>query len=884
MQGIRRITAAITTALMTLCTAASFTETSVYAEGAVNDVRKVTIDGSKANTKENMLYRGNGMVSANNTSRLLMDYKTQSPKAYHEILEHLFGKDGLGINHLKIEMGSDVNSSSGTEPNIMRTEDEEPDVTRGAGFMLAADAKAINPDLTLDMLYWSEPKWVADSEDVYAARYKWYKKTLDAAYEKYGLVFDYVSATRNERAADYDWIKYLSKSLKEEKDCAYDYSKIKIVAGEEVTTWNCADEMLEDKELRDAIDVIGSHYTSWSTEQAQELADKYGKELWFSEACPPMEYAQGTYRYDAAKTGLTEINGMLDVANRFITMYPGGHMTLCEYQPAVAAYYSGAQYTQKQLIRADEPWSGYYLLDMGYFMGLHFSQFFKKGWAFIDDACFADGVAGGDGHAVVDATYTYMTATDTGTGDYSVAVTNTTDKPITYEFTVKNLEKANSKVNVWETRGPDSGAYDENYFKKTDTLSPTEKDGRYTYNVSVKPYSLVTISTLECEEKDYTNSRESTLLSLPYNDDFEYDDDFLAERGCAPLYTTDQGGAFEVVTKDGSKVLMQKITRDIKADDWGRTPSPTTNFGDDRWFNYSVSADIMIEHSDTPDKNYAGVGLRYNVGAKGESGYRFVVSEDGSWELLLNRKSLAAGTVDNFSPDKNNVKIEALWNNIKVYLNGEQLAEYTHHDNESVGSAGRAALYSSFNKNCFDNLSIEPLGDESYITRYDQTDDPLTYEGSWEHGCMSSFTNYRRTLSKGSVGSFVTIKLNGTGFALTGENKSSGVITLSIDGGQAKELTVPSADARGIVCYAKGLDDGEHTAVITVKQGEIQLDALEVFGLNKKYEAATTTEESNNTESSDKKAVSSKAIAAAALGIAAAGAAAVVIRKRRKNK
>ncbi len=884
MQKLRRITAAITAVLMTLCTAAGFTDIRIRAEGAVNDVRKVTINGSKANTKENMLYKGNAMVSANNTSRLLMDYKTQSPEAYQEIMEHLFSENGLRINHLKIEMGSDINSSSGTEPNVMRTEDEEPDVTRGAGFMLAADAKAINPDLTLDMLYWSEPRWVTDSEDIYAARYKWYKKTLDAAFEKYGLEFDYVSATRNERAADYEWIKYLSKSLKEEKDCAYDYSKIKIVAGEEVTSWYCADEMLEDEELRDAVDVIGSHYTSWSTEEAQELADKYGKELWFSEACPPMEYAQGTYKYDATKSGLTEINGMLDVANRFITMYPGGRMTLYEYQPAVAAYYSGAQYTQKQLIRADEPWNGYYLLDTGYFMGLHFSQFFKKGWAFIDEACFGDGVKGGDGHAVVDATYTYMTATDTETGDYSVAVTNTTDKPITYEFTVENLEKAGDKVFVWETRGPDDGAYDENYFKRVDTVSPAEKYGKYTYSVTVKPYSLVTITTLECEESSFTNKRESTLLSLPYKDDFEYDDEFLAERGGAPLYTTDQGGAFEVVNKDGNKVLMQKITPDIKADEWGGTPSPTTNFGDDRWFNYSVSADIMLESSDSPDDNYAGIGLRYNVGANGESGYRFLVWENGCWELLYNKTSLASGKVESFTPEKNRVKIEALFNNIKVYLGSELLAEYTHPEGEAVGSAGRAALYSSYNKNCFDDLIIEPVGDESYITRFDETDDPLSYEGSWVHNCMSGFVNFRRTLSKGTEGCSVTVKFSGTGFALTGNNRKSAVITMSIDGGEAKELKAPGVVARGIVCYANGLGDGEHTAVITVKQGDIQLDALEVFGKNKNAEAVNT-EESKTQDSKDKKALSSIALAAAAVGIAAAGtAAAIVIRQRRKKK
>ena len=76
-------------------------------------------------------------------------------------------------------MGSDVNSTSGTEPATKRTENEKCNVFRGAGFILAADAKKIRPDLTLDMLWWSEPKWVSDSKDVFAARYKWYKENWD---------------------------------------------------------------------------------------------------------------------------------------------------------------------------------------------------------------------------------------------------------------------------------------------------------------------------------------------------------------------------------------------------------------------------------------------------------------------------------------------------------------------------------------------------------------------------------------------------------------------------------------------------------------------------------------------------------------------------------
>lgn len=64
----------------------------------------------------NMLYRGVGMVSGNNSSRLLLDYKSENPDAYWEIMNYIFGKNGLEVAHLKLEMGSDINSSSGTEP------------------------------------------------------------------------------------------------------------------------------------------------------------------------------------------------------------------------------------------------------------------------------------------------------------------------------------------------------------------------------------------------------------------------------------------------------------------------------------------------------------------------------------------------------------------------------------------------------------------------------------------------------------------------------------------------------------------------------------------------------------------------------------------------
>jgi hypothetical protein len=837
------------------------------------DNMNITIDGSKAITDENKLYRGAGMVSANNSSRLLLDYKSEHPDVYNELLSLLFGENGVNITHLKVEMGSDINSSSGTEPCVKRTEEEKADVRRGAGFQLACDAKKVNPDLTLDMLFWSEPLWVTNADDVYAARYKWYKETLDAAYETYGLKFDYVSSTRNEREYDTDWIKYLSDALKSEKDCPYDYSKIKIVAGEEVGTWNIADKMLEDEELMKAIDVVGTHYTSWATENAKKLADEYGKELWFSEGSSPMSYSQGVSRFEGT---MADINGVLDIANRIITMVSGGEMTLYEYQPAVASYYDGVTYCQKQLILANEPWSGYYMLDGGFYMSLHFSQFIKKGWAFVDGACSADGKSGGDGHAIVDSVYSYLTAADTETGDYSTVITNTTADPITYNFTVKNLGKASSDVNVWETRGSDEGEWKENYFRHIDTVIPLENDGAYTFSVTVKPYSMVTVSTVNAEEPSFTE-KTSEILPLPYTDDYEYSDydsSYLSSRGNAPRYTTDEGGAFEVASVDGNNVLMQMITAETKSQEWGYTPDPVTNFGDDRWFNYSVSADVKFEKSDSPDKNYVGIGLRYILGDSGQSGFWIQLYENGYWILNRSKIHAAEGQIENFDPSPwVNLKIEANYNVVNAYADGELIISYE--SELPLLSAGRAALYSSYNRNCFDNFAAEKIdGTSPYITRIDNTDYAINYSGEWDHNTMSSFKNYKRTISRGSKGASFTLNFKGTGFAVTGASSEDSVISVKIDGEEAdRDVLVSGVGSREISYCKYGLEKGAHTAEVTVTSGTFSFDGAEI-----------SDENTPDADADTKKKSSAALPIAIGVGAAAviAAAAAVIIKKRKK--
>lgn len=775
---------------------------------------KITIDTSKVCLNENKLWRGAGMVSGNNSSRLLMDYKADHPNRYYEILEHIFGNNGVGVNHLKLEMGADINSTSGTEPCVMRYENETPDVTRGAGYQLAADVKRLYSHVTLDMLYWSEPAWVTGSKDVYAARYKWYKEALKAVYSTYGLIFDYVSVSRNERDIDADWIKYIACRLKSETDCPYDFSAIKIVAADEDNSWRIADIMSCDEEARNAVDIVGSHYTSHSTDNAKLMSDKYGKELWFSEGCPPMSYSKGTSRFDG--TGLSGINGVLDIANRIVAMYPCGMMTLYEYQPVVSAYYDGVTFCHKSLITAAEPWSGFYSLESGYYMSLHFSRFFKKGWGFVENACYNDSEVGGDGHALIETVHSFMTACDPKTGDYSTVVVNSTDKPITYEFSVVS----DKGVNVWETRGPDGGEYDENHFKKIGSIIPSKANSGFGYNLTVKPFSMVTVSTIDTEKTVHTKS-ESQVLNLPYEDNFDYDVNFILSRGGAPKYTTDQGGAFEV--SDGK--LVQKITPETKAMEWGGTPQPTTTLGDDRWYNYTISAGIRLTSSDKPDENFMGIGLRYSLACSGIHGYTLLIFENCTWQLKRNDNVVLSGKSD-FNPyDLNEISITAEINNVTVYINGKTVAKYS--DN-IILSAGRVALYSSYNTNSFDSIRILPSENMPYyIERFDDTDSAFEYEGQWEHNLMCGFANYKRTLSTGIAGAKVKFCFEGTGFALFGNNDGKAEIDVRVDG-VSDSKTISSVGNREIFYYNNELDFGMHTAEITVISGILNIDGGQV--------------------------------------------------------
>lgn len=800
---------------------------------------EIIADGTQVNENPAACYRGLGCVTANNSSRLLLDYKIEHPKEYEEMMRLLFQKDyGVGLTHIKVELGADVNSSSGTEPATKRSADEPADVTRGAGFQFAADAKAINPDLTLDLLRWGEPSWVTaafqlSQEHGLNARYRWYKETLDAAHAVYGLKFDFISADQSETdMADEAWILYLRYRLDHETNAPYDYSKIKLVASDEAGTRNIAAQMVENNLLRNAVDVIGLHYTTQGDSYTNLLNEAYGKEIWYSEGIAPCNMPEYTALADDC--GIKGKNGLIDVANRIINSYYNGKMVMYEFQPAIAAYYDGACYAPKQLIRAWEPWSGHYVLDSGFWMAMHFNRFSPKGWMFVNGACYGDGE---ENHAITNTTSNFMTLVSPDRTELTMHFTNDSDTTRLYSVYLKDLELSRRTFSTVLTTGPSGKQqFADGWFQVGKPIRPSRKNSDM-YLVKVPPYSLMTVTTLDTSWVHGIKTFEQTApnsqrLPLPYRDDFSYPQEELNVRGCAPRYSTDQGGAFELVrTAEDETLLCQRISKQIIPTNWRFcvTPEPITCLGDDRWRSYSAEIEVKLQNMNA--ENYAALGIRYNSSVTCEyssmCGYSVRLYGDGSWKLMDMDNVGAEGVLRHALPNQwNSLKLLVLGNAIFVFINGDMLTRYTP---QCMINSGRISLASAYAWNMFRNLKVEPIPVlPLYVRRIDCLADGIIYDENWTVQTMEKYTFYHRTSMTAGTNAEFRCQFVGSGIAIIG-TATDMECTVWIDGKPIYEnWFLPSCAPRQACVIIDQLTDAKHELRMKVTSGAFQLDVLEI--------------------------------------------------------
>lgn len=682
--------------------------------GIEADYPEVMIDMTTVGSAK---HRGLGVFTGGGTARLLMEYKDEWPSVYWEMMELIFSPEyGAGISHIRIELGSDVSSLAGTEAATMRESGAEADVTQSAGFMLAADARELNPGVTLDLAAFSEPAWVAqaflDGEEAgWQARYEWYKKTLDAAYDEYGLELDFVTADKIEALnSDSGWIVYLSEALKSEADGRYDYGKIKIIAAEESEACRIADEMLHNEALLNAVDVLSLNSAN-ITESALLLKNEYGKELWDSEIAMASDGDMAT---------------ITDLFSSIIRQIASGDMNLIGLSPAISAFYGADEVGETGLVTAATPWNGEFSVNLALWAAMQASSFIGEGWVLVESASSPEGDV------------VYMTLVDPSTEDYTIVICNNTVSNAGYTFTMTDLLMCEELAYVWETARSDETSIDyyDNYLQLTDVFYPYENwryfeldendegfidyyedENRripftYSFSVDVKPFSIMTITSVDRQDMlpdpwsgVYYSTDEGEIFALPWLDDFENDE-------APPKYVAQHSGAFAIrELDDGNRVLMQMLTKDMIPDNRRLSPDPEPHamMGDGRWTNFTATIDFLFD-SAGDETNYVELGV------SGADEYVYRVYQNGKWEFYKSGSLGASGVFDEFDPLE--------WHTIEVgFIASEEEASliftaavdpdrsnfypYTLEELGVGNLTGRLYIGSGYCNNAFDELYID---------------------------------------------------------------------------------------------------------------------------------------------------------------------------------
>ncbi|WP_083259987.1 hypothetical protein [Cellulosimicrobium cellulans] len=859
------------------------------------DWKEILVDGEdverRADGTPYNVFGGFGSVSCNNTGNLLLDYKEENPEAYWRIMRLIFDPEtGAGLKHIKVELGSDTNTSSGTEPATKRSADEPANVLRGAGFHFIADALSINPGIETEALRWGEPSWTKTDPDL---RYQWYKETIDAAYDTYGVEFDYMSPSQNEVGGSFHqpsiapelaWVVDFAERLEEDaeaEDARYDYGDIKIVALDTYRNVEpVAAAILASPAALEQVDAIGYHYDIAGGPNLTRLNEEFGKEVLYSEGVAPMIDPQYRVNAEPARGGIGGTVGAVDIADRFINAYRWSgagehpaHMTSFLFQPAVSAMYEGTQYSPKHLIRASDPWSGYYEGGVGVALVRHFHQFAESGWEYVEGATYGDGTKGDGGTNVDTSTRTYMTlrtpAADEGEPEFTQVHANNTRTARHFEVKVANLGEPRP-LTVWETRGPDAGEeYDANWLRPTGYVEPVRTetvDGTEyaVYQVEIAPYSIQTLSTLPLgvdgttqayDRADYASPAQDTVLELPYTDDFEYEGyptadvngvemGYVERRGGSPRYTADQNGAFEVVEGDGERgnVMVQKIHADNRGytwDVWGSheqdrvaTAPPATVLGDHSWANYTASVDFQLDTQvrDANLPNFAGLGVRQHVPAGEDlATYTARVHADGSWQLRKLNAVVASGTVAGFDAQAwHSLSVEARDNVITVTLDDAPLARYVDASPNPM-LTGRISIVSGYYNTQYDDLAITPIEGQAWESvKIDDADARISYPGGFAFQ-QSGYAHLNRTQHALSAGRSATFEVDGTGFNLFGATGAA-TIDVAVDDQPVRTVNVGSTGDRQTSYWQRGLDGSTpHTVTVTVRSGTFTLDGVDVL-------------------------------------------------------
>jgi hypothetical protein len=622
----------------------------------------INVNGSSAGRT----FGGIGAISGGGgNSRLLADYPAAQQQ---QIFDYLF-KPGYGadLQILKVEIGSDTNSTDGSESSSESTEGTV-DCNAGYEFWLMEQAKDLNPNIKLYALAWGAPGWVGSTF--------WTTNTINylvswlGCAKSHGLTIDYLGGW-NERNYNISWYEQLRSTLNSDG-----YSAVQIVGAD--SDWGVAGDIADNSTFANSISVIGVHYPcgylgTADSCAANSTAEGTGKPLWASEG------------------GSQDLNsGAPDLIRSITRGYIDADLTGYINWPIVASIYTDEPFDTDGLLQANQPWSGAYSLGSSLWATAQVTQFTSPGWQFLNDG---SGYLGG-----TESNGTYVSLKSTNNSDYSTIIETTTASAAQNVTLKVSGGLSDATVHVWATDLDSSNA--SNYFVQQPNITPS--DG--SYSLTVQPGYIYSLTTTSGQGKGTAASPAGGSLALPYSDNFDNDN-----TDQQPKYLAQQQGSFEVekcVDGHSGQCVQQQTPQEPV--EWDANSNPYTIGGNLSWTNYTVSADALIEHAGAVQL-LGRVGTQKSETVADINDYYLQLSNTGAWSIV---KNSTGGTLTTLASGTVTAPGTGTWHNLSLTFNGSSISAAI--DGKTVGSATDGSYGSGmvglgtdgYQIDQFDNLSV----------------------------------------------------------------------------------------------------------------------------------------------------------------------------------
>ena len=648
----------------------------------------LTLDPAKAGAE----FEGIGAVSAGASSRLLIDYPEP---VRSNILDWLFLPNyGAGFQHLKVEVGGEINSTDGTEPTHARSRDEldhpkREYFERGYEWWLMKEAKRRNPKIILDCLPWGAPGWIGSGNYCSQDMADYLVGFLKGAKEFHDLDIGLVGCW-NEKEVTPDWIKRLRCTLD-----AAGLEQVKIVGGDmngpPEDQWKIAEQAAADPDLAKCLYAIGVHYPYGELPSSVAALRATGIRTWSSE--------HGEWDWNTMLPFLWKRAASMN--NTFVDR----GLTKINFWSPVSAYYDCLPAPRSGVLTANTPWSGAFEIAPTLWAVAHITQFAEPGWRFLEGAGrklpkggSVVGFVSPDGKDI-----SLVLETTEAKGDQSLAIEVAGGLPT-------------PSLHVWRTD-----------MMEQFIPQPNLVASNGTWTITLNPNCIYSLTTTTGQRKGAASSPPPAPFPLPYRETFDG-----YALNATPRYLSDMGGAFEVVSRadglsastgagdtaqPGNSCIRQQVHR--PGIDWAKAAYAYTVIGDHRWNDIEVSAEASFES--LPDdakargERFIGVLARWYPGATWihfttpqPAGYCFRLFGDGRWELTTARKVLAQGTTVAPGTAWHQLGLRCLGDRIVASLDGKPVADVL----DSTYPRGLIGLASRFHPARFDNLQIVSPSDQ----------------------------------------------------------------------------------------------------------------------------------------------------------------------------